>query len=345
MKLISLLFSLLLIVGFNVTLSAQQNRISGNITDDKGEALAGVSVVVKGSRIGTNSDQQGQFSLSNAKNQNILVFSLLGYITKEMEVGENMRVTLQEDTRLLNEVVVTTQKRSQSNIEVPAAVNALSGESLTTLNVRQLDELSEYIPGMQMQLQSPNNPGYVIRGVTSDDGDSRSQPRVSVFQDGISISRSRGSAVELFDLERIEVVKGPQGTLFGRGAEIGALHLVRHKPVNTLGAEVTLGYGSHKDKLVTGFVNTPIVKDKLLNRFSFNYNNRDGFIKNLSGGDLNGKNTWAIRNSTRLFGGEKTVADLILDYQHDNYPGTSFKNGQYAPTGGNTDPNTMADLE
>lgn len=188
MKLISLLFSLLLIVGFNVTLSAQQNRISGNITDDKGEALAGVSVVVKGSRIGTNSDQQGQFSLSNAKNQNILVFSLLGYITKEMEVGENMPVTLQEDTRLLNEVVVTTQKRSQSNIEVPAAVNALSGESLTTLNVRQLDELSEYIPGMQMQLQSPNNPGYVIRGVTSDDGDSRSQPRVSVFQDGISIS-------------------------------------------------------------------------------------------------------------------------------------------------------------
>lgn len=345
MKLISLLFSLLLIVGFNVTLSAQQNRISGNITDDKGEALAGVSVVVKGSRIGTNSDQQGQFSLSNAKNQNILVFSLLGYITKEMEVGENMRVTLQEDTRLLNEVVVTTQKRSQSNIEVPAAVNALSGESLTTLNVRQLDELSEYIPGMQMQLQSPNNPGYVIRGVTSDDGDSRSQPRVSVFQDGISISRSRGSAVELFDLERIEVVKGPQGTLFGRGAEIGALHLVRHKPVNTLGAEVTLGYGSHNDKLVTGFINTPIVKDKLLNRFSFNYNDRDGFIKNLSGGDLNGKNTWAIRNSTRLFGGEKTVADLILDYQHDNYPGTSFKNGQYAPTVGNTDPNTMADLE
>lgn len=59
---------------------------------------------------------------------------------------------------------------------------------------------------------------------------------------------SRGSAVELFDLERIEVVKGPQGTLFGRGAEIGALHLVRHKPVNTLGAEVTLGYGSHNDK-------------------------------------------------------------------------------------------------
>lgn len=345
MKLTSLLFSLLLVFCLNVTLSAQQNTISGKITDDKGEVLAGVSVIVKGTRTGVNSDQGGLFTFSNVKKQDILVFSLLGYITKEIQANENMAVTLQEDTQLLNEVVVTTQKRSQSNIEVPAAVSALSGENLTVLNVRQLDELSEYIPGMQMQLQSPNNPGYVIRGVTSDDGDSRSQPRVSVFQDGISISRSRGSAVELFDLERIEVVKGPQGTLFGRGAEIGALHLVRHKPVNALGAEVTLGYGSHNQKLATGFINTPIVKDKLLNRFSFNYEDRDGFIKNLSGGDLNGKNTWAIRNSTRLFSGENTVADLILDYQRDNYPGTSFKNGQYAPAGGNTDPNTMADLE
>lgn len=345
MRYIGLLFSLLFITCLNLSLNAQERGISGKILDDKGEALAGVNVVLKGTRLGTSSNHDGQFSLENVKNQDILVFSFLGYITKEVQASSNMQVVLQEDAKLLSEVIVTTQKRSQSNIEVPAAVSALSGNGLSALNIQQLDELSEYIPGMQMQLQSPNNPSYVIRGVTSDDGDSRSQPRVSVFQDGISISRSRGSAVELFDLERVEVVKGPQGTLFGRGAEIGALHLVRHKPVNTLGAEVTLGYGTHNQKLATGFVNTPIVKDKLLNRFSFNYNDRDGFVKNLSGGDLNGKSTWAIRNSTRLFGGENTIADLVLDYQHDNYPGTSFKNGQYAPTGGDTDPNTMADLE
>lgn len=346
MKYIGLLFNLLLIVCLSSPLSAQQKGISGKVLDEKGEILAGVNIVVKGTRFGTSSDNNGLFSLPNSvKDQDILVFSFLGYVTKEVQPRENMQVVLQEDTKLLNEVVVTTQKRNQSNIEVPAAVSALSGSNLSALNVQQLDELSEYIPGMQMQLQSPNNPSYVIRGVTSDDGDSRSQPRVSVFQDGISISRSRGSAVELFDLERVEVVKGPQGTLFGRGAEIGALHIIRHKPVNTLGAEVTLGYGTHNQKLASGFVNTPIIKDKLLNRFSFNYSDRDGFIKNLSGGDLNGKNTWAIRNSTRLFGGENTIADLILDYQRDNYPGTSFKNGQYAPTGGDTDPNTMADLE
>ena len=251
----------------------------------------------------------------------------------------------EKEVKPLQEVVVSVQKRNQSSLEVPVAVTALSGTDLMKLDVRQFDELSEYIPGMQMHLQSPNNPGYVIRGVTSDDGDSRSQARVSIFQDGISISRSRASAVELFDLDRIEVVKGPQGTLFGRGAEIGALHIIRKKPVNAAGGEVTLGYGSYNRKLADGFINTPILKDKLFNRFAFTFEDRDGFIKNLSGGDLNGKNTFALRNSTRLFAGEKTMIDLVLDYQRDDYPGTSFKNGQYAPAGGDVSPNTAADLE
>lgn len=343
MKFLSLLSGFLLFCSFY--LSAQQQTVAGRVLDEKGETLAGVNIMVKGTQIGTSSDQNGQFSISNVNSNEVLVFSFLGYLTQEVKAEGQMQIVMKEDAQLINEIVVTTQKRTQSNIEVPAAVSALSGDNLVKLNVQQLDELSEFIPGMQMQLQSPNNPGYVIRGVTSDDGDSRSQPRVSVFQDGVSISRSRGSVVELYDLERIEVVKGPQGTLFGRGAEIGALHIVRHKPVNTLGAEVTVGYGTHNQKLVTGFLNTPVVKDKLLNRFAFNYNDRDGYIKNLSGGDLNGKSVLSLRNSTRLFGGENTIADLTLDYQYDNYPGTSFKNGQYAPAGGDTDPNSMADLE
>jgi outer membrane receptor protein involved in Fe transport len=266
-------------------------------------------------------------------------------LAQPLSAPDSTLLPREEKEVILEEVVVSVQKRNQSRLEVPVAVNALSGMDLIKLDIRQFDELSEYIPGMQMQLQSPNYPGYVIRGVTSDDGDSRSQARVSIFQDGISISRPQTAAVELFDLDRIEVIKGPQGTLFGRGAEIGALHIIRKKPINALSGEVTLGYGSYNRKLANGFINTPILKDKLLNRFAFTYEDRDGFIKNLSGGDLNGKNTFALRNSTRLFAGENTLVDLVLDYQRDNYPGTSFKSGLYAPTGGDVNPNTMADLE
>lgn len=211
------------------------------------------------------------------------------------------------------------------------------------LHIYQLNDVVQFTPGLQIQLQSPNNPGYVIRGVTSDDGEAYSQPRVSVFMDGVSTSRSRSSAVELFDLERLEVAKGPQGTLFGRGAEIGGISIERHKPVNHLSGELSLNYGSYNQRQVTGFINTPIIKDKLANRFAFDYDARDGFIKNEAGGKLNGKNALAFRNSTKWWINDGTSINLVLDYQHDDYPGTSFHS--INPQFGNTDPNSPANLE
>lgn len=319
--------------------------VKGKVQNEKGEPLPGVAVLLKGTSVITVTNDRGDFVLHSSKDEGKLVFSYVGYRQEEKDVTDNMNVVLQEDAQTLGEVVVTTQKRTQTNFEVPIAISALSGKTLDNMNLQQMDEMSQYIPGLEIQIQSPNNPGYVIRGVTSDDGASYSQPRISVFQDGVSISRSRASVVELFDLERVEVVKGPQGTLFGRGAEIGAIHFIRNKPVNYKTGEISLDYGTHNQRGVKGYINTPIIKDKLSNRFAFSYDAHDGFIKNLSGGDLNGKSSIALRNSTRLFAGEKTIYDLVLDYQYDNYPGTSFKSKRLAPVGGDTDPNTAASLE
>ena len=137
-------------------------------------------------------------------NKGELQFSYVGYKRQRLNIADNMKVVMHEDHKLLDEVMVTTQKRNQSAVEVPVAVSALSGNNLQMLNVKQMDEMAQYIPGLQVQLQSPNNPGYVIRGFTSDDGESYSQPRISVFQDGVPMSRSRASVVELFDMERVE---------------------------------------------------------------------------------------------------------------------------------------------
>ena len=317
--------------------------ISGLITDEKGELLPGVSVLIKGTTLGTTSNLNGEFSLTVPNESAVIIFSYIGYESVERKHENNMKVVMKENSHALNEVEVTTQKRTQTSIEVPAAVSALDGNSIKKLNLNQFDQLSEYIPGVQIQIQSPNNPGYVVRGVTSDDGAAYAQPRVSIFQDGISISRS--PVVELFDIERVEVVKGPQGTLFGRGAEIGAVHVIRNKAANYLAGEVAVNYGTHNQQGATGFINTPLVKDKLANRLAFSYDARDGFIDNVAGGKLNGKSSIALRNSTRLYSGENTVMDLILDYQYDDYPGTSFKSNKYAPAGGDTDPNTFAGLE
>ena len=317
--------------------------VRGTVCNQKGESLPGVSIQVLGQAKGTITDIDGNFTLEGTSENDKLLISYIGFQKREMTVKEFMKIILQEDVQSLGEVVITTQKRKQTSIEVPVAVSALTGQNLQRMNLRQMDDMAQFIPGLQIQIQSPNNPGYVIRGVTSDGGESYSQPRISAFMDGVSISRSRASVIELFDMERVEVVKGPQGTLFGRGAEIGAIHFIRNKPVNKLGGEISIDYGTHNQRGASGFINTPI-SEKLSNRLAFAYDAHDGFIKNMSGGRLNGKSAIALRNSTRLFAGDKTILDLVLDYQHDNYPGTSFKSKRIAPIGGDTRPWTDADL-
>lgn len=317
------------------------SAVSGRVTNEQGEALPGV--VVRCGNVNVQTDINGEFHL-NVNEGDKLTFSYIGYYTTTKDVdNKDINVVMKEDSHALGEVIVTTQKKKQSSLEIPVAVSAVTGSVMEKLNLHQLDDVAQFTPGVQIQLQSPNNPGYVIRGVTSDDGEAYSQPRVSVFMDGVSTSRSRASAVELFDLERMEVAKGPQGTLFGRGAEIGGISIIRHKPVDNLSGELSMSYGSYNQRQVSGFINTPIIKGKLANRFAFDYDARDGFIKNEAGGRLNGKNALAFRNSTQWWANDDTSIGLVLDYQHDDYPGTSFHS--INPMYGNSDPNSTAYLE
>ena len=317
------------------------SAVSGKVTNEQGEGLPGV--VVRCGNVNVQTDINGEFHL-NVNEGDKLTFSYIGYYTTTKNVdNRDINVVMKEDSHALGEVIVTTQKKKQSSLEIPVAVSAVTGSVMEKLNLHQLDDVAQFTPGVQIQLQSPNNPGYVIRGVTSDDGEAYSQPRVSVFMDGVSTSRSRASAVELFDLERMEVAKGPQGTLFGRGAEIGGISIIRHKPVDNLSGELSMNYGSYNQRQVSGFINTPIIKGKLANRFAFDYDARDGFIKNEAGGRLNGKNALAFRNSTQWWANDDTSIGLVLDYQHDDYPGTSFHS--INPMYGNSDPNSTANLE
>ena len=119
-----------------------------------------------------------------------------------------------------DDIVVTAQKREQRIEDVPLTVTALTGAKMADIGVNSLSEVAAYIPGLQIQEQSANNPGFVIRGITSDNGSSQQGARVTLYYNGVDISRSRGAYQDLYDLERIEVVKGPQATLFGTAAAV-----------------------------------------------------------------------------------------------------------------------------
>jgi outer membrane receptor protein involved in Fe transport len=252
----------------------------------------------------------------------------------------------------VEEIVVTAQKREQKTLDVPIALTAYSGEMLDKLGVQEFDKLSLFVPGFQVQNQSPNNPGFVMRGITSDSGESTTEPRVSVFQDGVSVSKSRGSYIELFDVQRIEVAKGPQSTLFGRGALIGAVNIIQNKAdPKALDWKVSGELGDHGYGLFEGMANLP-VSDTFALRIAGRYKERDGATPNLAGGaNLGSTDTGAVRLSAHWSPTSRLNADLIVNYEADHPTGTAFKSNTFNPTNpttgavlGDRDPNTGAAL-
>jgi iron complex outermembrane receptor protein len=250
-----------------------------------------------------------------------------------------------DDIIQLERLNVTAQKRVQSISDVPVPITAYTGSFLEHAGITDYKGFAPLVPGLFIQEQSPNNPGINMRGITTDSGDPRSETRISIFQDGVSISRSRASVVELFDLERIEVLKGPQGTLFGRGAEIGAISIIQNKARNESSGMLSVGYGSFDEKRASGYVNTPILGNELFGRFAFSWREQDGVIDNLADGSaLNGKDTLAFRGSLRWQPTAVTTIDLIGNWQHDTPPGTAFTSGVIPTSRGTITPFTAAEL-
>jgi outer membrane receptor protein involved in Fe transport len=244
------------------------------------------------------------------------------------------------------EIVVTAQLREQRLFEVPIAVTAYDTETLDRLGITKYDELALHVPGFEVQEQSANNPGFVIRGITSDSGEATTEPRVAVYQDGVSTSRSRGSYMELFDIERVEVARGPQATLYGRGALIGAVNVVQNKAdLSAPEWQFQLGAGEDNYRRALVVLNAPIVQDTLAARVAGTLRARDGYVENLAGGeDLGGVDVAAGRVALAFEPAHNLRFDLIGNIHNDSNAGTPFKSGTFAPTGGDTSPYSPAAL-
>src|SRR6476661_5824348 len=211
-------------------------------------------------------------------------------------------------------IIVTAQLREQRQIDVPFALSAYTGRQLEQLGVQEFEDLARFTPGLQVQNQSPNNPAINIRGITSDSGDAFFEPRISIYQDGVSISKPAGAYVELFDIERVEVSKGPQSTLYGRGALIGAINIVQAKPdLDSTFGMVRGAYGNYNYWLGEAMLNAP-VSPTLGVRISGRYKHRDGYVENLLGGnDFQSVETGAIRGAIRFKPSNRVTADLIAN--------------------------------
>jgi iron complex outermembrane recepter protein len=240
-----------------------------------------------------------------------------------------------------SEIIVTAQKRDERQIDVPITLSAVTGERLRAIGVNDLDELSNFIPGLNIQEQSANNPGIVIRGITSDSGSAQQGARVTLYYNGVDISRSRGSYQDIYDMERIEVVKGPQATLFGTASAVGAISLISARPKEGYSGELIGTYGNFNQYSGTGFLNAG--SDKLAGRIAFAYKKRDGYVNNVAVGqdDLYAQDQFGTRGSLRFTPNDAISADLILTYDRQRNSGTPFISLTYPTTSGA--PNAFGD--
>jgi iron complex outermembrane recepter protein len=217
----------------------------------------------------------------------------------------------------LQEIVVTAEKREQSIQAVPAAISALSETEIWTRGIRDVQDLQFQTP----DLQSGNAVGVTqiaIRGVGMNLTDVTTQPGVAVYVDGIYQARTAATGLDQIDLERIEVLRGPQGTLYGRNATGGAVNFITASPSDQFEAQVLAGYENYDEYHVQGLLNAPI-NDKLRVRLVFDEDDQqNGFVKNVIPGspDVADQKTFAARLKVAADLSDTATLDLAVDGAH-----------------------------
>jgi len=201
------------------------------------------------------------------------------------------------DDGALQEMIVTAQKRSENIQKVPVAVTAFSAETLTDLGVKDVNDLTGLAPSLQIKSADASaNPKIFIRGIGSNDFNPTSSNAVGIYVDGAYIGSPLAQGGQFFDLERVEVLRGPQGTLYGRNTTGGAINVITAKPTQDLEGYGSVEYGNYNTLNLEGAVSDAIVKDKLAVRLAATYSRNDGYTENrVTGNDVNNTNKWAGR--------------------------------------------------
>ncbi|MEM1103420.1 MAG: TonB-dependent receptor [Pseudomonadota bacterium] len=178
------------------------------------------------------------------------------------------------------EIVVTATKREQSAQDIGISVTALSGEQITALGYTNAQQVTALAPGVStIQPNGESNYAVAIRGAANSDFTTNVESPVALYVDEVYISQSSGSGFQLFDTERVEVLRGPQGTLFGRNATGGLIHYISVKPQDELGGYGSVSFGRFNRVRTQGAINVPL-SDAMAARVSFATHQGDGYVTN-----------------------------------------------------------------
>lgn len=239
-------------------------------------------------------------------------------LAQQSESGES------ETTGGIQDIVVTARRTAERAQNVPIAITTVTAEGLSNLSVRDIVEVQKVTPGLYMSSQ--NSAGRVkvtIRGQSEADSRLTTDPSVGIYIDGVNFLRSYGLRSSFVDLAQVEVLKGPQGTLFGKNTTGGAINITTQHPKYEAGGYADILYGSYNNMQAVGVVNLPLIADKLAIRAVGQVIHRDGYGTQNNGRDIGDDNVVSGRLLVRANPSETVNILLSGDYVKQRNKGTN----------------------
>ena len=329
------IFTILSILTFSISFS---QNIEGVITTNQNNPLEAANVVIKGTTSNTISDSNGKFTIdTKGKLPLTLLVQYVGYKTAEIEITSlpipSLQINLTEENALV-EVVVSSRRRIEKVQDVPIAISVITGKQAEQSGAFNVNRIKELVPSVQLYSSNPRNTGINIRslgspfGLTNDGID----PGVGFYVDGVYYARPAATTLDFIDIEQIEVLRGPQGSLFGKNTTSGAFNITTRKPSFTSGANFEVSYGNYNFLQAKASI-TGALSSKIAGRISFSGTQRDGLVDNVATGKpTNTLNNQGIRGQLLYTPSERTNITLAADITTQRPDGYAQVVAGIAPT-------------
>ncbi len=214
-----------------------------------------------------------------------------------------------------NEIVVTATKREQTLQNVPVAVTVVTAATIALAHIRDVEDLATLVPSLRVvDHQSSAQTAFTIRGFGNGDNNVGVEPSVGVFIDGVYRSRSAAQIQDFPDVAQVEVLRGPQSTLFGKNASAGVINILTQEPKFHFGGNTEISYGNHNAVIAKGMITGPLSKDIAVS-IAGSYDRRDGYVHDATTGhDINNRNRWFVRGQLLYEPNTQLKVRLIADY-------------------------------
>lgn len=329
------IFTTILVLTFSISFA---QNIEGVVTNNQNIPLEAANVIIKGTTFSVTTDVSGKFSIdTQGKLPLTLLVQYVGYKTTQLEFIDlptaPVQVALNEENALI-EVVVSSRRRIEKVQDVPIAVSVITGKQAEQAGAFNVNRIKELVPSVQLYSSNPRNTGINIRslgspfGLTNDGID----PGVGFYVDGVYYARPAATTLDFIDVEQIEVLRGPQGSLFGKNTTSGAFNITTRKPSFTTGADFELSYGNYAFLQAKASVTGALGK-KIAGRISFSGTQRDGLVDNVATGRAtNTLNNQGIRGQLLYTPSENTNIIFAADITTQRPDGYAQVVAGVAPT-------------